>query len=102
MPVGTAGIHRIIHGGTMRDYEKLFESGNGAQREKLEVHKLKGCWKKLTLRELMLLLFEEVIELHDEYYDIEKISFENIRNEAADVANYAHMIIQKCDEEIGK
>lgn len=86
----------------MRDYDKLFESGNRAQLEKLELHNRKDCWKKLTLRELMFLLLDEAVELHDEYYNIDKLSFDNIRKEAADVANYAHMIIQKCDEEICK
>jgi len=84
-----------------RDYLALFDAGTTAQLEKLEHHGRKSCWKELSLRELVYLLSEEMLELHEEYYEpVGTFSHIRLRQEAADVANYAHMIIERCNEVI--
>jgi hypothetical protein len=85
----------------MRDPVSLLFSGNKAQMEKLmdEKNRAKGGWELMTIRELNTKLIEEVCELLLEVA-LEKSDFISIRLEAADVANFAHMIIQRCDREI--
>jgi NTP pyrophosphatase (non-canonical NTP hydrolase) len=65
--------------------------------EKLNENSHKPDWNKLCLRELLEGINEEVSELQAEYTDGKII---DIRREAADVANYAAMIIKFCDNRI--
>jgi NTP pyrophosphatase (non-canonical NTP hydrolase) len=59
----------------------------------------KGGWGDITIHELNTMLIEEFCELLLEIGS-EKLDYKSIRLEAADVANFAHMIIQRCDREI--
>lgn len=91
-----------------RDYDLLLKAGNKAQMEKLTLHrcKIKGAWDCITLNELNELLKKEYKELQDEFKhyiitDYEDDQYKRIRSEAADVSNFAHMIIEKCDTLLG-
>ncbi|RKX92186.1 MAG: hypothetical protein DRP59_06120 [Spirochaetes bacterium] len=88
-------------GKKLRDYKKLLKSGNKAQMEKLKARESKGEFSK-ELLDLLYYLREEVLELEKEVVG-KRMDFEayaKIRLEAADVANYAHMIIGVCEEEM--
>jgi hypothetical protein len=76
----------------MRDYEALLKAGNAAQMEKLEENEHKEGFEKLSVSILSGLLYEEVNEFQN------ATSVQEIRREAADIANYAHMIIYTCDK----
>jgi NTP pyrophosphatase (non-canonical NTP hydrolase) len=78
----------------LRDHKKLFEAGNAAQLEKILRDSHKGDWQELSIEDLYLNLSQEWVEL------VEAVTtggFADIRQEAADIANYAHMIIEACD-----
>ena len=83
----------------LRDYEKLLKAGNKAQLEKLkEKENIKGGWDDIDLEYAAGRIEGELEELYmaldceDEYF------LEEIRREAADIANFAHMIILRCDK----
>jgi len=81
-----------------RDYEALFKAGNTAQLEKLKENEDKPGWDNITFVTTFTGLLEEVKELIAEVKgDISDEGYEKIRREAADVANFAHMIILRCD-----
>jgi len=88
----------------MRDTQALLDAGNRAQLERLndpKNHK-KGDFET-RIGFLFNLLYGEMVELRTEVVDnclTETTS--RIREEAADVANYAHMIIASCDKKMGK
>ena len=79
----------------MRDKQALFKAQNKAQSEKLDLYGHKPDWKDSDLSELISSLLGEVEELKQEF--TQNGSYENMRKEAADVANYCGMIIQKLD-----
>lgn len=89
-------------------YNKLFESGNRAQLEKLKAKSYKGNgWENIAIDFGMRRLFDEIGELwcyrkENNPPFTEKKLHEIIRNEAADIANFAHMIILKCDKILKK
>jgi len=78
-----------------RNYGELIAHANIAMLEKLNENSHKPDWNKLCLRELLEGVSEENRELQAEY---PKGKIENIRREAADVANFAAMIINFCDK----
>jgi len=78
-----------------RNYGELIAHANIAMLEKLNENSHKPDWNKLCLSELLEGISEENRELQAEY---PKGSIENIRREAADVANFAAMIINFCDK----
>ena len=80
----------------MRDYNKLLESGNKAQLEKLKKYDAKGEFPT-DLYLLMFLLKAEYGELLVESY---LKDYKAMRKEFADIANYAHMGILACDKEL--
>ncbi len=80
-----------------RNYEKLLKAGNQAQLVKLKMNEEKGGWNNLSFGQLFVMLQEELNELEKEI-DNHHQDTDLIRLEAADIANYAHMIIQKCDK----
>lgn len=80
-----------------RNHYALLDAGERAQLEKLEANDHKGGWGEIPLNELAASCSIEVWELTDELLK-EPIDYEKVRAEAADVANYAHMIIQRCDK----
>jgi len=85
----------------MRDYTALFEAGNKAQLEKLELNGHKEEFDSMNVGYLFSELLDEVDELKEE---LEKpiCKIKAIRHEAADIANFAHMIILACDKELTK
>jgi hypothetical protein len=86
------------------EYHDLLRAGNAAQVEKLKRNAYKSgyediafdyAWKRLKeeMHELNIALC--LISLTDLEYEN---TLKNIRHEAADVANFAHMLIYKCDK----
>jgi phosphotransacetylase len=84
-----------------RDYEKLLESGNKAQLEKLLLNEHKRGFENIDLNYASDRIEEELDELWVEI-QMKNKDFSAIRKEAADIANFAHMIIYKCDQELKK
>ncbi len=83
----------------MRDLEALLKAGNAAQMEKLQENTYKRGSDDINTFYALRRLSEEVKELEDEFWLKEK-DYKKIRREAADVANFAHMLIVACDKEI--
>jgi len=96
---------------TPEQYKELFESGNKAQQEKL----LKYEKERKGLYEIDL--YYALSKIYNNYNDINKclyakyrdnsnassdIDFDLLRSKAANLANFAHMIIYQCDEAIAK
>ncbi len=78
----------------MRDYNKLLHAGNRAQVEKLIENSHKAGWDNIGIDYAINRIEDEVRELHTA---IDKRDVKEIRREAADIANFAHMIILTCD-----
>lgn len=90
-----------------RNYKELLDIGNKAQIEKLMLNEHKKDFNELSFDYGIKRICEEVHELVIEVLNFYKSNsdesleyLKRIRNEAADVANFAHMIIMKCDNEI--
>lgn len=89
-----------------RDYTALLEAGNAAQIEKLEMNGHKkgfdeGIYELFT--DLMNETYELELELYADYpesFKVESVDYAKARHEAADIANFAHMIILACDKEL--
>lgn len=79
----------------MRNYNGLIASANNAMLEKLKENEHKTGFDEMTIKHALLRIGEETMELSQEIYS--QGSPENIRREAADVANFAAMIIYQCD-----
>lgn len=98
--------------GQMRNYKALIESGNAAQLEKLMENEHKRGFENIDIPHAFRRMSEELDEAHIEMckYGIsnrlnvkpEKSVLEAIRHEAANIANFAHMIIYRCDQELEK
>ncbi len=90
----------------MRNYKELLKAGNAAQLEKLKENKHKDGFDNIDIYYAYKRLIEEKIELGDELYQPlgrkDFLDYQKIKNEAADVANFAHMIILKCKKELSK
>ncbi len=90
----------------MRDIDALLKAGNKAQREKLEENRHKGGFDTDDIFIIHEKLVIEVYELEEELYTRlmpkKEIDYAKARREAADVANFAHMIILKCDDILNK
>ena len=82
-----------------RDYETLFERGTKAQLEKLVFHKTKPDFRKIDIDWAVRRCGDEVIELTEEAM-MDHVDYQRLRLEAADVANFAHMIILECDRRL--
>lgn len=90
-----------------RNLFRLLYHGNKAQIEKLERDKDKPDFLDHNLYDLYYLLNDEIKELNNELdkhinlandYDNIDMLRDAIEQEAADVANFAHMIILKCKD----
>jgi NTP pyrophosphatase (non-canonical NTP hydrolase) len=81
----------------MRDYEQLFQAGNSAQREKLKENEHKSGFDDIEINYAIRRISEELQELKDAYLNK---GLSEVREEAADIANFAHMIINKIDIEL--
>lgn len=87
-----------------RDYDELLQAGNKAQLEKLIENEHKDGFDDIDIEYALDRLLDEYIELRKEIKSLNdstsKIWHRRIRHEAADVANFAHMIILRCDKEL--
>jgi len=83
-----------------RDIDALFKAGNQAQREKLEKNGHKKGFDDIDIWKAFCRLRGEVEELDAELSANWDCNY--IRHEAADIANFAHMIILVCDKELSK
>ena len=97
-----------------RNYDELFIRGTNAQREKLEENEHKGGFTDIDIN----LAFKNMSKERDELsfaiailelgidvpceINTQENGYKAICGEAADVANFAHMIILKCDKELEK
>lgn len=89
----------------MRDYDELLKAGNAAQLEKLKENEHKSGFNDINIDYAFKRLTEEVEELRKELFDKTgngTYHIFNTRSEAADIANFAHMIILACDKENDK
>jgi len=78
----------------------LLNAGLTAQEEKLRENRHKRGFNEVTLDYAWRRLTEEVQELNMEINGTVILNHSDIRKEAADVANFAHMLILKCDQEL--
>jgi hypothetical protein len=78
----------------VRDYNQLIHAGNRAQVEKLIENSHKGGFDYIEIDYAIYRIDDEVRELH---IASRKKDIKEIRREAADVANFNHMIILACD-----
>lgn len=95
-----------------RDYDELLSAGQKAQLEKLKENDHKSGFDEIDIPQSFHRIKDEYIELGEELfyekqgcsffeYKFKKdIDFEAVRKEAADVANFAYMIILQCDKEL--
>lgn len=87
----------------MRNYARLLNAGNKAQLEKLEMNEHKPGLDEISMTEAVNGIREEYLELLAAYPDdikYNKKDLQHIRHEAADLANYCHMLILSIDREI--
>ena len=78
----------------MRDYTRLLTAGNLAQLEKLQRNEHKKGFDDIKISYAIRRLRHEMLELEDAVFIGDP---REIRQEAADVANFAHMLILTCD-----
>jgi len=78
-----------------RDYNLLLKEGRKAQIEKLKENDHKCGFDTERVEILFQKLIVETLELRVEVYALKR-DWKKIRREAADVANFAFMIILKC------
>jgi len=96
-----AGAHDADRAGEFSD---LLNAGNKAQIEKLKQNTHKGGFDNIALDYAWKRIEEEMKELSTALCLIPLTgsgylkALKNIRHESADVANFAHMIIYKCDQ----
>lgn len=86
-----------------RDYGKLLSAGNKAQLEKLQQNEHKSGFDNINVHYAFRRLTEELKELEKKlfqgFHPKHRFDIFNTRAEAADIANFAHMIILACDQE---
>ena len=87
-----------------RDYDALLKAGNQAQIEKLKKNEHKKGFDNIGFTYGFIRLTEELKELEEELICLKHglNNYETLRSEAADIANFAHMIILACDKELDK
>ena len=95
-----------------KDYDELINAGVKAQLERLEQNEHKEGFDNIELKYAYKRIKQETRELWKELYFkpfllmISAIfprcytDYRSVRGEFADIANFAHMGIYKCDEEI--
>jgi len=89
----------------MRDYSNLLDAGVAAQLEKLKENEHKKGFEDVDIYYVYRRIHDEYRELGEEiFYDKfqNNIDYNKVRREAADIANFAHMIIVKCNQELNK
>lgn len=90
----------------MRNYEELLKAGNAAQLEKLKQNEHKSGFDDMPIQDSIKGIEAEAFELYEIFYsgkkpsELSKKELQKMRHEAADIANYCHMLILKIDKEI--
>jgi len=77
-------------------YKVLFDAGNAAQLEKLQANEHKDGWNNIDIEYARDEIWMNFFEL-----DI-ATNLATTRSKAADIANFAHMIILACDTKLAK
>lgn len=91
-------------------YDKMFEDGNKAQLEQMIKHEHYTGWDNLGLEAGFKGIRENAICIEDQLYTLftrqernrDSIDYEAVRKRAANIANFAYMMILDCDREILK
>jgi len=94
-----------------RNYKALLKAGNKAQLIKLKQNGHKKGFEEIDMFYVLAKIIEEVDELRDELCDRSGyggsvhepkniIDYKAAMYEAADIANYAHMVILQCERKI--
>lgn len=93
-----------------RNYDELLKSANIAMLEKLKENEHKNGFEDIDIEFAINRITEETDELDIEFNGIamykawkgkmHKTNYHKVRREAADVANFAAMIIYKCDQKM--
>lgn len=96
-----------------RNYSALLGAGVRAQEEKLKENEHKRGFEDIDVYYAFDRIIDELKELRIELFQMEKTDHDidfvrkreqydllKTRSEAADIANFAHMIILKCDQEL--
>lgn len=87
-----------------RDYDELFIRGTNAQREELDNNDHKGEFGEINIRYAysnIAVNAKTMAALLDLPKSCDRhVYLVNARAAAADIANFAHMIILKCDKEL--
>ena len=94
----------------VEDYKKLFESGNKAQLEQMNKHKHYTGWDNFGLGAGFNGIRKNAIKIEEQLYTLftrqgrkkDSIDYEKVRERAANIANFAHMMILDCDKELNK
>jgi hypothetical protein len=85
-------------------YEKMFEAGNKAQLEQMEANSHKDkydeAWNDIDLNWAMLKIGEHIPKMVTCLFFCKMGYHLVLRKLASDIANLAHMIILKCDNEM--
>ena len=88
------------------EFNELLKSGNMAQLEKLNKNKHKNGFDNINILNAIEKIIYHVSNLEEEEYSYRigdaDATLNLIRNRAANIANFAHMIILKCDKELSK
>jgi len=82
-----------------RDYDGLIRAGVQAQIEKLNMNEHKRGFDDVDPWYAYTRIRDE---LHELEYEVHEKDFYKMRKEAADIANFAHMIIYRCNQELNK
>ena len=92
-------------------YNELFEHGNKAQLEQMVKNEhYKSGWDDFGLGAGFKGIRKNAIKIEDQLYTLftrqgrkkDSIDFESVRKRAANIANFAHMMILDCDKELSK
>lgn len=86
-----------------KDEDRLIAGMSEAMRTKLRLNRHKSSWQGMTAANLLALLEAEVRELKEacEAAALDPYKLDSVRMEAADVANFAGMIADNADRDLG-
>lgn len=89
----------------MRDYVNLLNVGMVRQLKKLKENEGKPGFDKIDFNWAYDRIVAETVELHTELYGrplSEKVDYSAVADEAADIMNFAAMIILECERKLKK
>jgi hypothetical protein len=77
-------------------FDKMFETGNRAQLVQMEANDDKSGWDNIDI----LYANRRIGEIAENMSWTHDTDYEELINKAANIANFAHMIILKCKNEM--